>query len=338
MIEIGSIEIYNIVYTSIFLLSALILIYLRNKNIHSKHGTLLDKNSSKGILYLSLGLIFWGLIGFFQLAIPENPFNITFYLSTINNAFFLFSIPLLSSEFSVLKSRSYWNITVIILSILSIMIFMLLGSNAGNVMDLIITLITYLGLGYVLFNAFKKRDLSLFGYLTIFAIGIKAISVVFFLVNTFDYTFNFPVFINLVTSIILNIVFIVFAFSWLMESHNSDFNNIFSSSNDDIQKKILEKNFSFEETRERFLNKLVKDEIEEVTEELLTYFETVKNKAALNEISSIAAFLSRYNTQRLKGTIKSEEYFIARSKVRKEIIDLIRNNLYPFGKTPKSNG
>ncbi|MFM9950535.1 MAG: hypothetical protein ACKV1O_21540 [Saprospiraceae bacterium] len=343
MNDLNVFDFSTIIHISVSLLTALFLIYIWYYNLKFSKERILKKSPDLGLIFLSLALTIWGFAGICRLVFNFQGIQIKL-LSSLNNGLFLLAIPYFEHGFKFFKNKQIkkrWNISVIIVAFTALLLIGLdvhYNQLISTLIDSVFSIITLLVLGFSLFLTFQKRNLLWVAILTVFVISLQLFPTVGYLMNPFEIDLKFPLVLYLVSSIALNILFIALAFSWLLESQENNINNLFSLSNDNIQEHILTNKFSFEEIKSTLLNQLISDEIEEVVEELISFFKATNNSAGTSKVIQIAAKLSRNNTLKIREEIEGAVYYKRRNEIRKSIIELMQNEFYPPEKVKTNNG
>jgi len=272
-----------------------------------------------GLLLISAALLMWGglsVLVFFEITVFTSVF------SSINNLFFLWSLPFFDHGFQWMhnkKNKTIWMVSTGFVTIgLLILLPILDNTNklASNGINFGFSALTLSMLGVSLYRTFHKRDffpISIISAIVIIAALVGQSTMFFYKVDSYLGIYDEVFF--LVSYIIISALFVVLGFSWLNEELSSII-PINLSTYDDKSKKI---------DIEGVKKELSEGKPSKAIQEILAFLNTRTSDTDLlkDELILLSSSLYALNTQYRIGTINLEDNMKGRSKITAGILDFI---------------
>ncbi|MBX2926824.1 MAG: hypothetical protein KF852_03215 [Saprospiraceae bacterium] len=272
-----------------------------------------------GLLLISAALLMWGglsVLVFFEITV----FNSVF--SSINNLFFLWSLPFFDHGFHWMhnkKNKTIWMVSTGFVTIGLLVLLPILDNTnklASDGINFGFSSLTLSMLGVSLYRTFNKRDffpISIISAIVIIAALVGQSTMFFYKVDSYLGIYDEAFF--LVSYIIISALFVVLGFSWLNEELSSII-PINLSTYDDKSKKI---------DIEGVKKELSEGKDSKAIQEILAFLNTRTSDTDLlkDELILLSSSLYALNTQYRIGTINLEENMKGRSKITAGILDFI---------------
>lgn len=321
---------YIHLFSLLISLILLIVIYIKYFKYYINQTPITHKVN--GLKYIILAFFFWGLLASYNIYININSSStdeniFPGLLSTINNTFFLLSIPFFTHGFKTLrKKKNYetWNIIVICVAILYIISILFLDQYqlALKHFDFAYSSITLIILSLVIFKSFNKRGYNTFGYVTIFLIILLILRsfIIIYEIET-EFVKNHPwdeIIFGLSSFGIQNMVLIL-TFTWISEVSNGTIIGFLEA---EILANHSDASSLSKISKEKLRLLIEEDKIELAIKSLL-----IANKdnqiSNYNSISLLTLRHNRNEKEKIDGTITNEVYAINKQNISKDFLRLI---------------
>ena len=297
-----------------------------------------ESSERSGLLFLALAFAGYAVLGIVSLYFtppspggphpqPGNSGRVFFLvISLMTNGCLLLALPFLDLRGSFLliagDKRKSWNylISTIIL-ILIITTFLFNASRFLNAIDLTISGLTIVLMGYVLVKNYISDGLRFMAILTaivfVFIILLSIGAPEIFKQGRFG-VLNITV---LSPAIFIALLCISHTYSWFNMLDYTEISNIYTSPGENNKMSSVMTTGNLDSEIVKWHDLLVADNLEKVIEELILVLRT--KKRSLEFVINLAARNNRNNTSWLKQIIEFEIYDVARNRIRAGVLSAI---------------
>ena len=279
--------------------------------------------NKRGLQFLFIAFLLYFLLGFVSAYKP--PKYILLILSGLISCSFLGSLSFFVQKYpyvdNIVKSK-LWSIGVVVLGVLWCIVVSISDSlKIIHDVEIIISSVTTLILGIFLAGAFFQKRLKLLGLITIMVIVIIVVLQIEAPQLFGKGKFELMNITMLSPAIFLSIITISFTYGWVNRLTYVELSHVFTDNTSDQEHiKTTDVKFS-EEVSQGWRDRIAKDELEIVIEEMINY------KQNEGEISKTLLILAgsnhRNNSNRMHTRITREEYEINRIKTSDAVLSLI---------------
>lgn len=316
---------YRSAHLVISLITVFLMLYIWFRYQQIRVAMALKEPPDYGLLLYSAALIIW------EFNIFDDDIKFEAFATIIVDVFLLSGTSFINPNFFIFRNpqiREKWIIVILsvvaTLMIASQILFSLFDNYIyGYSISQIFTGITCLILAASLFQYFKVRQLIGIGLFTCLLFLILYVSLI-----TSLFTKSLATYLSievkvmfawikisyLTTSFGLFSVLIVLSFNWFSDLSHRLYTSIYTS------QESFSPDKSSEELKNKIYNLIKNDQLEEVIEELLAYYQN-KN-GSIHTVLMTANQLNRLGTEKIRGIISNENYELARNKIAMSLIDL----------------
>lgn len=320
-------KILHILITIPSVISLLAILWKYHFNIRK----LLPKNKEPDIalLLISLGLITWAFIGYYNLTNkPEDNRNIELFLSYINNTFFICSFTFFEYGFGFLKkieSKYTWYLGTMV----GMLLFYLVSIGIGETdnMNMLISICTLIGFAVLLYKSFSNRELKLVGITSalVFIVHIYAqISLEKPDLKIFEkeiFENNYDEYLYIASFAGICIFFVALGLTWISEKINEITPITILNVDEKIKESKVEENLFL-----KIEDEIRKDNLKKGIPKLLAILNVIKHEDK-NKFKVDLSFLStriyKINLQSIMGVIPKKNYIAERQKITNSLLKLV---------------
>ncbi len=285
----------------------------------------LQEPKDYGLLLYCAGLIMW------EFNLYDNDMQFEAFTTILVNIFLLTGTSFINPDFFIFKNpkiREKWLLLAVILAIIFILFSQILFSLFDNYIygysvSQVLTGFTCFVLGASAFQYFKVRQLTGIGILAslLLLILFSSILASLFTSTLASWTsisekklFAWIKLSYLTTSFGLFSVLSAISFNWFNDLSHRLYLSIYTKEGK------LPQDESSIELKHRIFTLIKNDQLEEVIEDLLSYYQN-KSKS-IHIVLMTANQLNRLSTEKIRGTISHENYDLARNRIAMNLIDL----------------
>lgn len=314
----------RLIYASFCLLIAILLLYFWSL---SKDKTGVQKKNSNGLVYLSLTYLLHFIIG--VASVYEAQMSAKLVLSGLISMGFLLSLPFFSlSDHQVddIIEHPYWENGIKVLGVAwLIVISWTTSSDFVLFVDIAMSALTFILLGFYITRYFIKRKLMLIAFISILfftSFVLLEIRPPGFLVDQGKFGDMNTVILG--PALMMSVIALSYTFSWINELNFYELSSIWVAEgpSDSEQKKQAYTNIVLHADHENWMEKIAADDLETVIEEMIIYKKHKHQK--LETLLNLASRNTRNNNNQMKDLIKYEDYQLNRNKISEALIMLVK--------------
>ncbi len=335
----------RLVFSLFSLLIFILLAYCWNT---SRSKMKVTNKDGSGLIYLSIAFLLYFVLGFMSVFDLNKELSITGSERTLKEVIRSFDTPLSYYIISGLISLSFlsslsffaikrhkidrivsdpsWKNGIKYIAFFWIIIITINQKNEVLIggIDVFISILSFVLLGFFISKYFIQRNLKFLGLISgLFFIVIILLQVIqpfkglteekFIQMNTYF----------LAPAMALSVIILSYAFNWMNELSFHELSKVWVDENVPTNKIESELNVSPSKNRETWKEKIARDEIEKVIEEIII-LKKYRNEN-LEHILNIASRNTRNNNNHMKNIIKYEDYQLNRNQISHSLISLLTN-------------
>lgn len=289
-----------------------------------------NNHNNTGLIYLSLTFFLYFLVGFLSYLEPltvDSEVPVSFYMiSILANLCLLTSLSFFSIQtwkIDDFVNTSYWRNGIKYFGFgLILFINILEDKSYLEYLDLALTVLAFLALGFFVSRYFLKRELKFLALVSACYFGGSI-----FIQTTLPGVLSEGKFVHLntvvlVPGMIMAVLILSYTFSWINELNFYELSSIWVEEKEtDAPNSTPSNKLTHEIDKDAWVEKIAMDQIEEVIQEIIIY---KKHKSQnLEKVLILAARNTRNNNNQMKGIIPHEEYQLNRNQVSNGLIKMI---------------
>ncbi len=318
----------KIVFTAFHLLVSLMLAYFSYISWPKLKG---NTKNHRGLIYLALAFLLYCVFGIYSHVNPvpvEGQIPIAYLIiNGLISLCFLSALPFLSTgtgKTDQLVTSSGWNQGIKYFGFAYVV--MVAVSNTGNIMQIVdqaMTAIAMAALCYFLFRYFQQRRMLLLSLVTLIFFSFW----LFLQFATVGYLsegkFVHPNTVILGPALFFSVIIMAYTFNWINELTFYELSRMWTDEGETAGTPAGDYAHLLQnDNKQVWLDKLAKDEIEDVISELLIYKK--HRHEPIEDVLNIAARNSRNNNNQLRDLIKYDDYQLNRNKVANALMTLLQ--------------
>lgn len=317
----------KLVFTAFHFLISLMLTYFGYISWPKLKG---NTQNHRGLIYLALAFLLYSVLGLFSYFNPISvggKIHIAYLIiNGLVSLCFLSALPFFSTGIGKtdrLVTSTNWNQGIKYFGFAYVV--MVAVSNTGNIMQIIDQVLTALAMAalcFFLFRYFQQRRMLLLSLMTLIFFSFWLFLQFATIGHLSEGKFVHPNTVILGPALFFSVIILAYTFNWINELTFYELSRMWTDEGETAGTPAGDYVHLLQtDNKQVWLDKLAKDEVEDVISELLIYKK--HRNDPIEDVLNVAARNSRNNNNQLRELIKYEDYQLNRNKVANALMTLL---------------